>query len=181
MCRPVPKSYVTALEGHAASLELFIQRLSAADHAKRDELLSSYVGKPGQHGNLKAPVSSPAGKSDAAAAAAAGDPDLVLARARAGQIRKLRVGNAKQFFGGTSLFQIHAPDEQQHPGSAVPMEADAAPTPPVADVPFYQVDLDSMSMGIFPYSPHHEVCQQLMADFFGMYVCIVTENPCPSR
>ena len=145
---------------------MFIQRLAEAEPAKRDELLSGYVGKPGQHGDLKATSPVPAGKSETAAV----DPGLVLARARAGQIRKLPVGNAKQFFGGTSLFQIHAPDEQQHPGPTASMEADTSPTPPVTDVPLYQVDLDSMSMGIFPYSPHHELCQQLMADFFGRFI-----------
>ena len=170
-CRPVPKSYVTALEGHAASLELFIQRLAGADHARRDELLSGYVGKLGRHGDLAAATTArEAGKPEVAAATT--DPDLVLARARAGQLRKLRVGNAKQFFGGTSLFQIHAPDEQPGLGSTVSVEAGAASVnpdqlPAAVDSPLNQVDLESISLGIFPYSPHHELCQQLMADFFG--------------
>ena len=172
VCRPVPKSYVTALEGHAASLELFIQRLAGADHARRDELLSGYVWKPERHSDLAAAAAAAAPEAGKHEAAAATDPNLVLARARAGQLRKLRVGNAKQFFGGTSLFQIHAPDEQPWLGSTVSVEADAAPAnpdqlPAAVGSPLSQVDLESISLGIFPYSPHHELCQQLMADFFG--------------
>ncbi|RYP62865.1 hypothetical protein DL770_009516 [Monosporascus sp. CRB-9-2] len=102
-CLPVPKSYVTALERHVASLELFIQRVSKADSAKRDELLAGYVRKLGQaSSDLVTPSES---KSDSITG-----PELVLAKARAGQLKKLRTGNATQFFGGTSLFQIHASD-----------------------------------------------------------------------
>ncbi|RYO79736.1 hypothetical protein DL766_006889 [Monosporascus sp. MC13-8B] len=155
--RPVPKSYVTALERHVASLELFIQRVSEADNAKRDELLAGYVRKLGQaSSDLVTPLE---GKSEPITGA-----ELVLAKARAGQLRKLRTGNATQFFGGTSLFQIHASDGLPMP--TISSGAIAVPNQATADS-YPQPDLDAISFGIFPYSPHHEVCQQLMANFFG--------------
>lgn len=155
----MPKSYVTALEGHAATLELFIQRLAGADHAKRDELLIGYSGKMGRDSDLIAPAK---GKHEFVT-----DPELVLARARTGQHRKMRSGNATQFFGGTSLFHIHSPDDS--PGETVPVRDNAVPDPGSGETPLQQLDLDSISFGIFPYSPHHEMCQQLMANFFGAY------------
>ncbi|RYP62937.1 hypothetical protein DL769_007113 [Monosporascus sp. CRB-8-3] len=156
--RPVPKSYVTALERHVASLELFIQRVSEADSAKRDELLAGYVRKLGQaSSDLVAPSE---GKSESITG-----PELVLAKARAGQLRKLRTGNATQFFGGTSLFQIHTSDGSSMP--AISSGAIAVPNQATADLS-PQPDLVAVSFGIFPYSPHHEVSQQLMANFFGV-------------
>ncbi len=159
--RPVPKSYVTALEGHAASLELFIQRLAGVDDARRDELLSGYFGNPGRDHDL---VAAAKGKQESMA-----NSDLVLARARTGQLRKLRTGNATQFFGGTSLFHIHASDDLPVPEVSAEPNVGAAPDPAAADAPTQQLDFDPISFGIFPYSPHHEMCQHLMANFFGMH------------
>lgn len=166
--RPVPKSYVTALEGHAASLELFIQKLAGADNAQRDELLANYAGKLERDSDLVTPAK---GKLESNA-----DPELALARARTGQLKKLRTGNAAQFFGGTSLFHIHADGDLPEPTAST--ETHITPDPVLLDASVPQLDLDSISFGIFPYSPHHEICQQLMANFFGAYESVLHPFSC---
>lgn len=141
-----------ALERHVASLELFIQQLAAADQPKRDEMLAGYVRKSDKPGE-----SDPGKKAQSGAST---DPELALARVRAGQLRKLRAGNASQFFGGTSLFQLHVGDEALSPSSK--NESDA-PTSGQQDVTSPSSWSDP---GRFPYSPHDDMCQRLMASFF---------------
>ncbi|ETS77506.1 hypothetical protein PFICI_11380 [Pestalotiopsis fici W106-1] len=153
--RPVPKSYVQALERSVASLELFIQQLHDADHSKRDEMLKGYVLKL----EKPKPNSPPAdGRMDPST-----EIELALARARAGQLRKLRAGNASQFFGGTSLFQIHgdeppATQPQHHQGNEVL-------SPSFAQTQAFSPSAVS-DPGQFPYSAHDDMCQNLMAHFF---------------
>lgn len=152
----MPKSYVQALERSVASLEFFIQQLSDADHAKRDEMLTGYVRRTDKP-NDDSP--SAAGKFDLSR-----DLELALARARAGQLRKLRAGNASQFFGGTSLFQIHVGDDlpvTPATGNANGLEFSHAAEQPVALSPSSMSDL-----GQFPYSARDDMCQTLMAQFF---------------
>ncbi|KAF7539671.1 hypothetical protein G7054_g2009 [Neopestalotiopsis clavispora] len=156
--RPVQKGYVQALERSVASLELFIQQLHDADDTKRDEMLKGYVLKL----EKPKPSSPPAdGKADDST-----ELELALARARAGQLRKLRAGSASQFFGGTSLFQIHGDEapatSPQHnqvnellsPSFAAQNQVQAFSPSAVSDP------------GQFPYSAHDDMCQTLMAQFF---------------
>ncbi|KAK9424678.1 putative Fungal-specific transcription factor domain-containing protein [Seiridium unicorne] len=152
---PVPKSYVQALERSVTSLEFFIQQLHDADHAKRDEMLAGYVCKADKPKDAS-PLAD--GKPDVTA-----DLELALARARAGHLRKLRVGSTSQFFGGTSLFQIYAGDD---PPSG----------PPTNSVNGTEVSSLGQNNGLspssvsdpgqFPYSAHDDMCQTLMAQFF---------------
>ncbi|KAH9908030.1 fungal-specific transcription factor domain-containing protein [Xylariomycetidae sp. FL2044] len=155
--RPIPKSYVQALERNVASLELFIQRLATASHAKRDEMLAGYLPEA-SHGTGDFVSTSDNGPETPS------DHELVLARARAGQLRKLRAGNAAQFFGGTSLFQIHDPEHDHKPlGSG---ERDLSSPGQIPALSSDQLDANFMAFGIFPYSPHDEMCQTTMANFF---------------
>jgi hypothetical protein len=149
----VPKSYVQALERHIASLELFIQQLADADHAKRDDMLKGYVRKQEKPNHSESRRESQVGTPS--------DSELALARVRAGQLRKLRSGNASQFFGGTSLFQLHIGDEALSPPSKT--DADTS-TPGQYDV--FSPSPSRSDHGQFPYSPHDDTCQGLMAQFF---------------
>lgn len=163
--RPVPKSFVQALERNVASLELFIQQLATADNTKRDEMLAGYLLKSGKSSD----VPSKDGKSEAST-----DPQFAFARARAGQLRKLRDGNASQFFGGTSLFQIHVGDDA--PVSSMIAEVDETRRHSPGFSPSALMD---PSAGQFPYSPHDEMCQHLMAQYFQdqypYHMCVYRE------
>ena len=91
--------------------------------------------------------------------------ELVLARARAGQLKKLRTGNATQFFGGTSLFQIHVSEDASVPVISGPIDSMSSPNPTTQ---FPEPLNDNLGAGglNFPYSPHDETCQKLIAIFF---------------
>lgn len=162
---PVSKNYVTALEGQVAALEVLIRRLKHADSAERDEILSQLPIPPDEPGSsitAERPESPP-------------DANIVAARLRSGQLRRLHPDhNGAQFFGGTSLFQIHLPQDGtfpnpalatlENPGSQNAMmepsrdgEAGAAPT---------ETDTFTPQSGNFQYAPHDEVTQKLMAAFF---------------
>ncbi|KAK6193866.1 hypothetical protein LQW54_012030 [Pestalotiopsis sp. IQ-011] len=153
--RPVPKSFVNALERSVASLELFIHQLHDADHSKRDEMLKGYVLKSEKSKPSSNPP--PNGKTDSST-----EFELALARARAGQLRKLRSGNASQFYGGTSLFQIHGDDP---PAAQQPSQTNELLGPPSAQNQALSPSAVS-DPGQFPYSAHDDVCQALMAQFF---------------
>ncbi|KAI1083869.1 fungal-specific transcription factor domain-containing protein [Whalleya microplaca] len=150
--RPVPKSHVQALERHVASLELFIQRLALADSAKRDEMLAGYLSSLSQTSDM---VLSPENMPEPHP-----DPELVLSRAREGQLRKLRTGNVSQFFGGTSLFQIHAPN------TLISGELETSPNPVASVSSDPVIDVGPAALGIFTISPRDEVCLAAMANFF---------------
>ncbi|KAH8677471.1 fungal-specific transcription factor domain-containing protein [Xylariales sp. PMI_506] len=153
--RPVPKSYVQALERNVAFLELFIQQLAGANDEKRDGMLAGYVPMSKSEKPIAAGLV-PEVKQESST-----DLEMALARARAGQLRKLRAGNTSQFFGGTSLFQMHVGDDVVP--STVTTDPDTSPAPITAFSPSGFSDLSS---GQFPYSPHDDTCQALMARFF---------------
>ncbi|KAI1344017.1 fungal-specific transcription factor domain-containing protein [Xylariaceae sp. FL0016] len=152
--RPAPKSHVQALERNVASLELFIQRLASASHEKRDEMLAGYVPKSVTARDILQPTEDRSGSSP--------DHELVLARARACQLKKKRAGSATQFFGGTSLFQIYAPED----GPMVSASGDMESSSDEATQLMLPAGLDSSILAFFPYSPHDEMCQSTMASFF---------------
>lgn len=140
-----------------ASLELFIQQLAKADPEKRDGMLADYVSKS----NV---VQQPAQVTMSAIT----DAELVVARARAIQLRKLRSRSASQYFGGTGLFRLESGtkltiSEQGQVSSSPPEE----PTRP-ASFP-QQLHL----------SPKGEKCQGLMAIFFKeqypYHMCVYRE------
>ncbi|ORY64026.1 fungal-specific transcription factor domain-containing protein [Pseudomassariella vexata] len=176
--RPVPKSYVQALERRVASLELFIQQLAAADKSRRDELLASYIPEPGKTGDFGI---IPSRKTESSPEAAT-EHELVLARARTGQLRKHKAGKSSQFFGGTSLFQIHhtsdctpsttslVTDDETHDGA---LGADEDGSPPLFPDPA------AIAAGHFPYSPHDETSQKTMTSFFRdqypYHMCVYRE------
>lgn len=147
---------MSALERSIASLEFFIQQLYDADHAKRDEMLAGYVRKVDKP---KAASLVADGRIDVSA-----DLELALARARAGQLRKLKAGNTSQFFGSTSLFQIHIGQDAPATLPTTSMndtEATLSPGKSIALSPSSMSDV-----GQFPYSAHDDMCQTLMAQFF---------------
>ena len=160
MYRPVPKSYVQALETQVAHLELFIQKLASANNTQRDELLAEF--RP----NRTATTPSAQIQADDAAQESPENSELGLARARAGQLRKLAAGNSTHFYGGTSLFQIHLSED-----SSVPL-GDVDRMPSMGSVlelhPERSPDVDALSSrnSIFQFAPHDDVSQRLMATFF---------------
>ncbi|KFG87441.1 hypothetical protein MANI_001767 [Metarhizium anisopliae] len=163
--RPVSKSYVQALEGQISALEQVIRKLAIADSTERDEILLelSLSSAPEDGAPLdKKPQPNPTG-----------DHGVAVARLRAGQLRRPRDGNAAQFFGGTSSFQIHfSRDETQ---TTPRTSANSDGTMVQAD---YQVnsmleitdlaleESSSSGSGSFQYAPHDQTSQTLMAAFF---------------
>jgi hypothetical protein len=178
--RPVSKNYIQALEGQIAALEQVIHKLAVADDAERDQIISDLSLTTG------APDVS---LSDGGQADTKSDPSLAAARVKSGQLRRLRGGNAAQFFGGTSLLQIHFSKES----SSSPAAASAAGIDSLAistdgshyndnqntinsgsgsnnnlDLGDLYGDLDDFSLrgASFQYEPHHETSQKLMSTFF---------------
>lgn len=105
------------------------------------------------------------------------DPSLAAARVRSGQLRRLRGGNAAQFFGGTSLLQIHFSKESSSPGAANATDVDSSLAISTDGQPYGNGsnaelgdvfgDFDDFSYrGSFQYEPHHETSQKLMSTFF---------------
>jgi hypothetical protein len=148
---------------------MFIRQLATADNTKRDEMLEGYLlksGKPSESGP------SVDGKHEGST-----DIELAFARARTGQLRKLRAGNASQFFGGTSLFQIHVGDDAPTP--TFNGDVDAARAQGGGFSPSFSPSALSESAGQFPYSPHDEMCQHLMAQYFKeqypYHMCVYRE------
>ncbi|KAK7948311.1 fungal-specific transcription factor domain-containing protein [Apiospora aurea] len=154
---PVPKSYVQALERHVASLELFIQQLAKADSDKREHMLSGYTKKQESQMDTASPASP-----------AADETDVVLARARAGQLKKTCSGSASsQYFGSTGLFHTY-------PGTIEPL--------PDAQLPTCHEIVTTSSPGEptgLHFSPHDETCQSLMSTFFKeqypYHMCVYRE------
>ncbi|KAK8025712.1 hypothetical protein PG990_003535 [Apiospora arundinis] len=163
--RPVPKSYVQALERHVASLELFIQQLAKADSDRREQMLSGYTKKQDNQVDATSPASP---GPDAT--------DVVLAKARAGQLKKGRSGSASlQYFGSTGLF--HA-----YPGTIEPL-----PPPQISSCDEVMgasslgepTGLPALSTLEFHFSPHDGTCQGLMSTFFKeqypYHMCVYRE------
>ncbi|KAK4079249.1 transcriptional regulator family: Fungal Specific TF [Trichoderma harzianum] len=175
--RPVSKSYVQALEGQIAALERVIQKLAVADDAERTQIISE--------------ISLTSSAPDAALAEGGQvdikmDPSVAAARVKSGQLRRLRGGNAAQFFGGTSLLQIHFSQTSSSPvpTNAIGMESLAISTDGQPydnslninannnnnklDLGDLYGDLDDFSpmSASFQYEPHHEISQKMMSRFF---------------
>ncbi|KJK78876.1 hypothetical protein H634G_05690 [Metarhizium anisopliae BRIP 53293] len=163
--RPVSKSYVQALEGQISALEHVIRKLAIADSTERDEILLelSLSSAPEDGAPLdKKPQPTPTG-----------DHGVAVARLRAGQLRRPRDGNAAQFFGGTSSFQIHFSRDETQTDPRTSANSDG--TMVQAD---YQVnsmleitdlaleESSSSGSGSFQYAPHDQTSQTLMAAFF---------------
>ena len=94
------------------------------------------------------------------------DTELGLARARAGQLRKLATGNAAHFYGGTSLFQIHLSEESSVPLGEVDRTQEVSPVLELHPDLSPDVDVLSPRNGVFQFAPHDDVAQRLMASFF---------------
>ncbi|EXV03105.1 Zn(2)-Cys(6) zinc finger domain protein [Metarhizium robertsii] len=163
--RPVSKSYVQALEGQISALEQVIRKLAIADSTERDEILLelSLSSAPEDGAPLdKKPQPNPTG-----------DHGVAVARLRAGQLRRPRDGNAAQFFGGTSSFQIHfSRDETQtiprtsanSDGTMVQADCQVNSMLEITDLALEESS--SSGSGCFQYAPHDQTSQTLMAAFF---------------
>ncbi|KAL7818212.1 fungal-specific transcription factor domain-containing protein [Trichoderma aethiopicum] len=175
--RPVSKSYVQALEGQIAALETVIHKLALADDAERTQIISDLSLTSGAP---SVPLLPEAGPADAKT-----DPSLAAARVKSGQLRVVRGSNAAQFFGGTSLLQIHfsqksssvaanstaleslaITDSQPYSNSHIIGAANNSN--PNLDPSELYGDFDDLSpMGTsFQYEPHHETSQKMMSRFF---------------
>ncbi|KHO11126.1 Heat-labile enterotoxin, A chain [Metarhizium robertsii ARSEF 23] len=161
----VSKSYVQALEGQISALEQVIRKLAIADSTERDEILLelSLSSAPEDGAPLdKKPQPNPTG-----------DHGVAVARLRAGQLRRPRDGNAAQFFGGTSSFQIHfSRDETQtiprtsanSDGTMVQADCQVNSMLEITDLALEESS--SSGSGCFQYAPHDQTSQTLMAAFF---------------
>ncbi|KAK8077512.1 hypothetical protein PG996_003682 [Apiospora saccharicola] len=165
MCRPVPKSYVQALERHVASLELFIQQLAKADSEKREQMLSGYTEKQENQVDVRSPASP-----------SLDDTDVVLAKARAGQLKKTRTGSASlQYFGSTGLFHAYPGASELLPHAQRLNIDEVLATSPSSE----PTGLSAVSTLGFHFSPHDETCQSLMSTFFkeqySYHMCVYRE------
>lgn len=164
-CRPVPKSYVQALERHVASLELFIQQLAKADSERREQMLSGYTEKQENQMDVNSPASPSTDHTD-----------VVLAKARAGQLKKTRTGSASlQYFGSTGLFHAYPGTSELLP-HAQPLNLDEVL---VNSSPSESTGLPAVSTLDLHFSPHGETCQGLMSTFFReqypYHMCVYRE------
>lgn len=159
------KSYVQALEGQISALEQVIRKLAIADSTERDEILLelSLSSAPEDGAPLdKKPQPTPTG-----------DHGVAVARLRAGQLRRPRDGNAAQFFGGTSSFQIHfSRDETQTTprtsanSDDIMVRADCQVNSMLEITDLALEESTSSGSGCFQYAPHDQTSQTLMAAFF---------------
>ncbi|KAI1761334.1 Hydantoinase B/oxoprolinase-domain-containing protein [Hypoxylon sp. FL1150] len=162
--RPVPKSYVHALESQVASLEIFIHKLASSDDQQREQMLKEFV--PGESA-IPCEVDGTASQLHRGEV----DQSMSLARTHAGQLRRTRAGSSAHFYGGTSLFHLHLD------GSSIPsVETCSLATttsPPTMDIVLNQSEChgdipecsDWPRLG-FKYQPHDEVPRRLMVAFF---------------
>ncbi|EXJ78721.1 hypothetical protein A1O1_09123 [Capronia coronata CBS 617.96] len=137
--RPVHRRHVRALESQVASLESFLRKVASAGQAEREQMLSAYASSSVADRNQ---CTSP-----------------LTARSRSGQMRNLTSRNASQFYGGTSLFQMHLSDDWSVPLISADQQA-AQIVPPRTTL------LASDEPGGSNYDPHHEVCRHLVKTFF---------------
>lgn len=101
------------------------------------------------------------------------DTNVVAARLRSGQLRRRHPSQGAQFYGGTSLFQIHLAGDTAvastpaggvvagSPSMLLDTPNDASGSDPRTDTE----DLTPAS-SVFQYAPHDEMSQRLMATFF---------------
>lgn len=174
--RPVPKSYVQALENQVASLELFIKKLSTVEPERRDKMLADFL-PASSHVTVDpaGSVSSPSRSTDGFLGGAGASPSsgqTTLDRSRAGQMRRQLASGSSQFYGGTSLFQIHlSADSSAHldnePDSPGMGTSSLGLPGPAFTNQSPEVDVPSPNYrGSFQYAPHDDVSQRLMAAFF---------------
>lgn len=84
--------------------------------------------------------------------------NLVLAKAREGRLCKLTTRTSTQFYGGTSLFQMHLSDP-------VPLPPRLVGHSPSSEIGTASQGIDPESLP-FSFQPRDETCRKLMADFF---------------
>lgn len=151
------------MEGQVTALEALIRRLAQADSLGREEILaqlpltSNTTVKPA---TVEGTDESPS------------DPTVVAARLRAGQLRRQHPTQGTQFFGGTSVFQIHLAGEASSasvaPGLVDPTGnfTEIVADPATGEESHHDFDDLTPRSGSFQYAPHDEVSQRLMAAFF---------------
>lgn len=149
--RPIPKSYVQALESQVASLEVLLRRLADADENQRARMLAEFQSQ------MSACTPSPQQASNKPSSdSGIGDGDLSRARAKTGQLRRLITGGAAQFYGGTSLFQISLSEDSQPNGE----EASQATT--------FSPAIESPSPSCrFPFGQNDAMGLELITAFFS--------------
>lgn len=101
--------------------------------------------------------------------------ETALPRSSAGQMLKQSSTTSSQFYGGTSLFQIPSSGD-----ASVPIAGPSNASLPVSTSPLAsQSPLGSNPGYAFPFAPHDDVCQRLMARFFKLqyqyYMCVYRE------
>lgn len=141
---------VEALEAQNAKLKDLIRRLTAAGNKERDRLLAQYALDSNEIGGSESPtrlIENPGGN---------GKQDNHFTRSREGQLRRLRDTNVTQFFGGTSLFQLHL---SVPPASSPGCDGDSSETA-------LHPGLSSAWEDEFMYGPRDALCLTLLATFF---------------
>ncbi|KAA8568118.1 hypothetical protein EYC84_008520 [Monilinia fructicola] len=154
--RPVPKGYVQALEGQIASLELFITKLVAANASKREEMLSNFSASTNH-------LSSQPKQSSTPPTSAPPNSQTIPIQPRAGHLRKLKDGNAAEFYGATSFFQIHPSEELNDTSSSnmVPQFGLVFSTTTQSSNLSGRLREDNLA-----FSPQSDICKYLMRIFF---------------
>jgi hypothetical protein len=153
---------VQALEGQIASLEKFITKLIAVDGTQRDEMLANF-SKSSNH------FHSPSEDFNGTTNPVEVESQAIPIRSRTGHLRRIRDGNAAEFYGPTSFFQISPSDDPDQASSAtevLPLD----PSPSLGEQEILNsgsleepsIDLDSQ----LAFSPQNHICRTLMATFF---------------
>ncbi|KAF2995276.1 hypothetical protein E8E14_000193 [Neopestalotiopsis sp. 37M] len=164
----MPKSYVQALEGQVASLELLLRAVADADNDQRAAMLAEYSSEASTSAALL-PRQPTASDSAATANADMREGDLARARAKTGQLRRLVRGGAAQFYGGTSLLQIALSGDSRPPNSG---EEPTSSHETTGDVESEAVNLAADGVFGSPCAqirhpePHGAISQELMVEFF---------------
>ncbi|KAJ4292828.1 hypothetical protein N0V90_009491 [Kalmusia sp. IMI 367209] len=154
------ESHVQALEGQITSLKLFIRRLAMANAQDRDTMLSGIkLDAEGaiEFDSVRDALLNEHGKDEL---------QSVLARARAGRLRKSRTDSSSQFYGPTSLFQMQLVSEANETLknlATIPVNVEGNAGMQTIELP---IDESSPRNDVFPYAPHDEIPQSLMSSFF---------------
>lgn len=165
--RPIPRSYVQALEGQIASLETFLKKLAVADTDKRDEMLLAFRSDAGKVPETPKPgIDFPTENSLDVPNESRSPGTGTLARSRVGQMRRQAMGTSSHFYGGTSLFHLYLAAD----APAVPYDLDFdnqskslefGPVKPSPDPGSWSTEND-----LHYHAPHEDISQRLMATFF---------------
>ncbi|KAF4631168.1 hypothetical protein G7Y89_g6963 [Cudoniella acicularis] len=156
---PTHSSLVEALEGQIEFLEKFITRLIAADATQRDELLRNFTSPSGRvrtqsEGSLTEPSSF--------------NSVAIPIRTHTGHLRRRKDGNAAQFYGPTSLFQISPgePDNDLEVVEDLPNNLSVQSEKIGINNSLVSQEFGRTSQLSLAFSPRSEICCQLMATFF---------------